>query len=149
MITGRCHHSSSFKGRAMSRKSQPGEWNKLSAQLVHEEYCYLTTTGRVTGKPHKIEIWFGLKDKVVYLLSGGRDKSDWVKNLMKNPSVTLRIGRHTFQAAARIVTDEKEETVARYLLAEKYQEWEKERELSEWARTSLPVAMDLAPEGTP
>jgi hypothetical protein len=72
-----------------------------------------------------------------------------VKNPLKNPSVTVRISRITFQAAARIVADEKEETMARYLLAEKYQEWEKGRKLSEWVRTLLPVAIDLAPEGTP
>jgi hypothetical protein len=35
------------------------------------DYCYLTTTGRHTGTPHRIEIWFGLGDGVVYILSGG------------------------------------------------------------------------------
>jgi len=117
--------------------------DKSLTRLAHEEYCYLTTTGRVTGKPHKIEIWFGLTDHTVYLLSGGRNESDWVKNLIRHPSVSLRIAKHTFQATARIVTDRKEETAARYLLAEKYQEWEDGRKLSEWARTSLPVAIDL------
>jgi deazaflavin-dependent oxidoreductase (nitroreductase family) len=113
------------------------------ASLKGEEYCYLTTTGRVTGKPHEIEIWFGLKEPTLYLLSGGMDKSDWVKNLMKQPTVTVRIARHTFLGTARLVKDEKEETMARYLLAEKYQEWETGRTLSEWARTALVVAIDI------
>jgi hypothetical protein len=30
--------------------------------LADEEFCYLTTTGRVTGRPHEIEIWFALED---------------------------------------------------------------------------------------
>lgn len=55
----------------------------LSPPLAGEDYCYLTTTGRVTGKPHEIEIWFGLIGNTCYLLSGGMDKSDWVKNLLK------------------------------------------------------------------
>jgi len=118
---------------------------KFLARLKKEEYCYLTTTGRVSGKPHEIEIWFGLKDNILYLLSGGRDKSDWVKNLLKNPSVTVRIANRTFKAAARFVKDKKEEAMARYLLAEKYQEWEAGRTLSGWARTALSIAIDLSP----
>lgn len=115
----------------------------LLASLKDEEFCYLTTIGRVTGKQHEIEIWFGLKDRTLYLLSGGMDKSDWVKNLLKNPKVSVKVAKHTFAGTARLVPDEKEETTARYLLAEKYQEWETGRTLSEWARTALPVAIDF------
>ena len=117
---------------------------KLLAHLTAEDYCYLTTTGRVTGNPHEIEIWFGLNDTTLYLLSGGREKSDWVKNLLKNPTVTVRIEKHTFAGVARLVKDEQEETTARYMLAEKYQEWENGKTLSEWARTALVVGIDLS-----
>lgn len=115
----------------------------LSPTLAGEAYCYLTTTGRITGRPHEIEIWFGLVGNTCYLLSGGRDKSDWVKNLMRNPSVTVRIGGQTFRAAARIVTDEEEEMTARNLLADKYNERNANGSLSKWARTALPVALDI------
>ena len=118
----------------------------LLSKLTREEYCYLTTTGRITGKPHQIEIWFGLHEDSLYLLSGCMDGSDWVKNLLKNPAVTVRIAKHTFSATARVVTDEKEENMARIMLAEKYQEWEAGRKLSEWARTALPIAIDLIEE---
>ena len=117
--------------------------NELLSELKDEEYCYLTTIGRVTGQPHQIEIWFGLNDKTIYLLSGGMDQADWVKNLRKNPSVTVRIAKHIFHVTARLVTDEKEERLARNLLADKYQERESDASLSEWARTALPVAIDL------
>jgi deazaflavin-dependent oxidoreductase (nitroreductase family) len=115
----------------------------LSPLLAGEAYCYLTTTGRVTGKPHEIEIWFGLNGNTLYLLSGGMDKSDWVRNLLKTPSVTVRVGKQTFNATARLVKDEKEETMARYLLAEKYQEWDDGKKLSEWARSALVVGIDV------
>jgi len=117
--------------------------NSLLASLAKEEYCYLTTIGRVTGKPHEIEIWFGLHDNSLYLMAGNRDKSDWVKNLLKNPSATVRIAKHTFTGTVHLVTDKQEDTKARYMLAEKYQEWEEGRTLSQWARTALPVALDL------
>ena len=129
-------------------KNQPGgdtagELAKRLANLRDEEFCYLTTTGRVTGKPHEIEIWFGLHKTTLYLLSGGMDKSDWVKNLLKDPGVKVRIAQQDFTGAARLVKDEKEESMARYLLAEKYQEWESGRTLSEWARTALVVGIDI------
>ena len=117
---------------------------KLLARLTAEDYCYLTTTGRVTGNPHEIEIWFGLNDTTLYLLSGGREKSDWVKNLLKNPTVTVRIEKHTFAGVARLVKDKQEEKMARYVLAEKYHEWENGKTLSEWARTALVVGIDLS-----
>jgi len=115
----------------------------LLSTVKDQDYCYLTTTGRVSGHSHEIEIWFGINDSILYLLSGGGDKSDWVKNLLKNPSVTVRIAKHTFIGTARPVTDDAEDTKARYMLAEKYQEWEEGRTLSQWARTALPIAIDL------
>jgi deazaflavin-dependent oxidoreductase (nitroreductase family) len=112
--------------------------------VIGEAYCYLTTTGRVSGRLHEIEIWFGINHTTLYLLSGGGDKSDWVKNLLKNPIVKVRIAKHTFTGTARFVKDQQEEMMARYLLAEKYQEWEEGKRLSHWARTALPVAIDLS-----
>ena len=119
--------------------------SELPSQLAGEEYCYLTTTGRVSGRPHEIEIWFGAKGSRIYLLSGGGDGSDWVKNLLKDPAVKVRIAKHHFNGVARLVEDEQEEMSARYMLAEKYQEWENGRTLSEWARTALVVAINLSP----
>ncbi|HEU4744816.1 MAG TPA: nitroreductase family deazaflavin-dependent oxidoreductase [Anaerolineales bacterium] len=119
--------------------------NTLLSKLSAEEYCYLTTTGRVSGRPHEIEIWFGAQNNTVYLLSGS-GKSDWVKNLLKDPAVMVRIAKHNFPGTARIVTNKEEELQARYLVAEKYQEWEEGKTLSEWARTALPVAIDAISE---
>ena len=115
----------------------------LLEKLTGEDFCYLTTTGRVTGNPHQIEIWFGVRDRNLYLLSGGGRGSDWVKNLLKTPDVSVRIAKTRFSATARLVTDPEEEMAARYMLAEKYHEWEQERTLSEWARTALVVVIEL------
>jgi deazaflavin-dependent oxidoreductase (nitroreductase family) len=116
--------------------------NILLSSLKDQDYCYLTTTGRITGRPHEIEIWFGLQNNTLYLLSGD-GRSDWVKNLIKTPSVTGRIAKHTFAGSARLVKDSQEEIVARNMLADKYKEREADGSLSEWARTALPVAIDL------
>src|SRR3979490_810582 len=53
----------------------------LDPAAAEEPYCYLTTTGRVSGEPREIEIWFGLVGATLYLLSGGGDRSNWGRNL--------------------------------------------------------------------
>jgi deazaflavin-dependent oxidoreductase (nitroreductase family) len=105
------------------------------------DYCYLTTVGRVSGDPHEIEIWFALHDGILYLLSGGRDDSDWVKNLRANADVTVRLGPETRAARARMITRSDEDELARRLLVEKYRP-RYSGELDEWGRTSLPVAVE-------
>jgi deazaflavin-dependent oxidoreductase (nitroreductase family) len=112
-------------------------------RLARENYCYVTTTGRRTGNPHEIEIWFGLRDRSVYLLSGGGDSSDWVKNMRALPAVTVKLGRRTFSGTARFVADEEEDKMARRLLASKYEQWHEGRPFSRWARTALVVAIEL------
>ena len=107
------------------------------------DYCYLTTVGRVSGDAHEIEIWFALNDGILYLLSGGRDGSGWVKNLRANADVTVRLGAETRAARARMVTRSDEDELARRLLVEKYRP-RYSGELEEWGRTSLPVAVEWA-----
>jgi deazaflavin-dependent oxidoreductase (nitroreductase family) len=110
--------------------------------LAGEDFCYLTTTGRVTGRSHKIEIWFSIDGETLYLLSDGRDRSDWVRNLQRTPEITVRIAGERFQGHARVVEDAGEDELARRLLVEKYER--NPGSLSNWRRTALPVAVDLA-----
>jgi deazaflavin-dependent oxidoreductase (nitroreductase family) len=114
----------------------------VDPSLASESYCYLTTTGRVSGKPREIEIWFGLDGDTLYMLSGGRERSDWVKNLTRDPEVRVRIRDQSLQGTARIVTDQEEDARARRLLLEKYTAGYS-GDLSDWGETALPVAVDL------
>jgi len=109
--------------------------------VAGEPYAYLTTTGRVTGRPHEIEIWFATDGATAWLLSGGRDDADWVRNLCRDPAVTLRIAERTVAAAARVVPDGVDEaTRARDALWRKYTEGGEH--LTSWRDTALPVAVD-------
>ncbi len=110
--------------------------------LADEDFCYLTTVGRVSGRPHVIEIWFAIKGQTLYMLSGGRDRSDWVKNLRGNPEVTVRVASESFEGRARVVESEEEDALARRLLVEKYER--NPGSLANWRRTALPVAVDVA-----
>ena len=120
-----------------------GTMPSIDHGMADEDYCYLTTTGRVTGRPHEIEIWFGLEGATLYLLAGGGDRSDWVKNLRRQPAVSVRIRDMQFNGRARVVTDGAEDAKARALLVGKYQP-RYAGDLTGWGRRALPVAVDLA-----
>ena len=110
------------------------------------DFGYLTTTGRISGRAHEVEIWFAMHDRSVYLLSGGRDRSDWVQNLIVAPDVVFRIGDVTRSTTARVVdvgTDE--DALARRLLVQKYTTRDPD-DLGEWGRTALPIAIAWEPE---
>jgi deazaflavin-dependent oxidoreductase (nitroreductase family) len=109
--------------------------------LAREDFCYLTTTGRATGKLHTIEIWFALNGRTLYMLSGGRDRSDWVRNIRRRPQVTVRIGEMSFRGFGRVVENPEEDALARRLLLDKYRSGH--RDLTKWGHTALAVAVDV------
>jgi|SRR5579875_2937263 len=105
-------------------------------------YAYVTTIGRRTGRPHRIEIWFGIRDGRLYVLSGGRERSDWVRNLQANPRVTVELGDETHDGVARILDPATaEDRCARELLVGKYREG---NNLDTWGRTALPIVIEFA-----
>ncbi len=113
-------------------------------RLADEDFAYLTTTGRVSRRAHTVEIWFGLRDGRLYVLSGGGHRADWVRNIRKDPRVRVRVGSRSVAARARILrAGTEEDRRARELLDAKYQAWREGKRLSSWARNALPVAIDL------
>jgi deazaflavin-dependent oxidoreductase (nitroreductase family) len=110
--------------------------------LAEADYCYLTTTGRRSGEPRTIEIWFALQGGTLYMLSGGRDGSRWVKNLLVRPEVDVRLDGQHFAGRARVVEDADEDALARRLLVEKYQP-RYGGDLTNWGRSALPIAIDF------
>jgi deazaflavin-dependent oxidoreductase (nitroreductase family) len=114
----------------------------MSEEAREPDFAYLTTTGRISGNPHQIEVWFAPEGGTVYLLAGGGDRSDWVRNLMISPAVTLQIGDHKRTTRARVVEGGTEEdALARRLLVDKYR-GRGHSDLSDWGRTALAVAID-------
>jgi deazaflavin-dependent oxidoreductase (nitroreductase family) len=112
------------------------------AAVADDDFCYLTTLGRVSGRPHEIEIWFALDGRTLYLLSGGGDRSDWVRNLRADPSVAVRLRDTTYPAMARIVEAGEESERGRRLVFDKYQP-RYSGSLERWRRESLLVALDV------
>ena len=74
-------------------------------------YLYLTTTGRVTGQPREIEIWFTEHGGHFYLVAE-RESANWVRNIQWQPQVKVRVGDAEFIAIARVVHNEREPQLA-------------------------------------
>ncbi len=114
----------------------------MTPELAAATYGYLTTIGRVTGRPHTIEIWFAAAGDTVYLLSGSGGRSDWCKNLRREPAVTFRIRTEEMPGTAREVVDDAEDERARDLVVAKYQPTYG-GDLTSWRNGAAVFAVDL------
>ena len=89
------------------------------------EFLYLTTTGRRSGQPREIEIWFTHHEGRYYLIAEHRDQANWVQNLRANPQVHIRVAGSSFEATARVMDPNAEPALCRQLqaLSEKKYGW--------------------------
>jgi deazaflavin-dependent oxidoreductase (nitroreductase family) len=113
-----------------------------TTDLDRHSVIELTTVGRVSGRPHTIEIWFAHRESTIYLLSGGGTRSDWVRNLTRTPEVRVGAGGRDYAGAGRIVTDPEEDRIARDAVHDKYVVRYR-GDLTNWREAALPVAIDL------
>jgi deazaflavin-dependent oxidoreductase (nitroreductase family) len=87
-----------------------------------EQFLYLTTTGRKTGRPREIEIWFTERSGHYYVIAE-YDTSQWVQNVSASRDVRVRVGGTSFAARAHILTAEHDPDLLRavqQLSREKY-----------------------------
>lgn len=120
---------------------------------AEQDYCYLTTTGRRSGQPHRIEIWFVVETGLVFVLAGGGESADWVGNLRADPRVTLEVGAETAAGRAWVAADPgaaggRLVPAVRRAMTAKYQHTQPSDPLDSWAANALPVAIDVTPELT-
>lgn len=89
-------------------------------QVADLDVCDITTIGRVSGRPHRIEIWFGVADGAMYLISGNGPTADWYRNLLANPEVVVHVPDGDHSGRARDVTDADERRRCGDLMGAKY-----------------------------
>lgn len=80
-------------------------------------FLYLTTTGRLTGQPREIEIWFAESDGLFYLIAERGERAQWVRNIQAQPQVKVRLGDTEFAAMGRLVHDTVEPRLAAHVKA--------------------------------
>ncbi len=90
-------------------------------RLVGSWLLLLTTRGRRSGRQYTTPIGYVAADPsrlphppgaVVYLFRAAPGGADWLANLRAQPAVTVRIGRHHYQARAGILRGERQRRAA-------------------------------------
>ncbi len=64
----------------------------------------ITTIGRRSGRPSRVEIWWFHVDGR-FLISGTPGRRDWMANVLANPSIVVHAHGHDFAGSARVVED--------------------------------------------
>lgn len=81
----------------------------------------LTTTGRRSGQPRTVTIWFVVDDQGrLYVQSGQEGRTDWYRNLRQTPAVTMRIGELAMRGVATPIDDAAEVARVHELFRQKY-----------------------------
>jgi deazaflavin-dependent oxidoreductase (nitroreductase family) len=78
-------------------------WRALERGLT----CDITTIGRKSGQPRRLEIWYFVVDGRVYL-TGTPGPRDWLANLQADPRMTLHVkegAQADLPARAEIIAD--------------------------------------------
>jgi len=79
----------------------------LAERTSSEQYLYLTTRGRRSGKAREIEIWYTLHGHRYYVIAE-YPTSNWVRNLQADPAVQVRVAGTAFSAHARVISPQAE-----------------------------------------
>jgi deazaflavin-dependent oxidoreductase (nitroreductase family) len=81
---------------------------QTAAALAQDRVIDITTTGRKTGEPRRIEIWFHRLDGRYYITGTPGHPRDWYANLVAHPEFTFHLKESAtadLAATARPVTD--------------------------------------------
>jgi deazaflavin-dependent oxidoreductase (nitroreductase family) len=112
------------------------------ARVASEKFVHLTTTGRRTGKPHTVEVWFAVNDGKLYLSHEG-EETDWMKNVKNNGQVAFEIGGNGFTGNARYLDELEEEAwTGKVALYEKYYGKASKEVIQDWFSLSRLLLID-------
>jgi deazaflavin-dependent oxidoreductase (nitroreductase family) len=115
-----------------------------AAALTTDKVIDITTTGRKSGEPKRIEIWFHNIQGRCYI-TGRPGRRSWFANLAANPDFTFHLkegAQADLQARARVIADEAaRRATLRTIIAAI--EGDFERNLDEWVVGSPLVEVEF------
>ncbi|MCY4619717.1 MAG: nitroreductase/quinone reductase family protein [Chloroflexi bacterium] len=113
----------------MSSASDPG----IACALANDLVIDITTIGRSSGEPKRLEIWFHNVDDRYYI-TGRPGPRSWYANVVANPAITFHFKESTqadLDGTARPITDPAEKRSV-FLSAKKLSEFINEGNVQEW-----------------
>ena len=116
--------------------------SEIERALETDRLVDITTTGRKSGKPSKIEIVFHNFDGTLYI-TGTPGRRDWYANLVANPQFTFHLkqsARADLPATAAPITDD---ATRRQVLSKVVAKWNKQDEFEAFVQSSPLVKVEL------
>jgi deazaflavin-dependent oxidoreductase (nitroreductase family) len=115
---------------------------EIEHALEHDGLIDITTIGRKSGQPHRIEIAFHNFDGVIYI-TGSPGTRDWYANLLKTPQLTFHLKQSTqadLQATAVPITDE---AARRSVMSKVVAKWNQQDKLEAFVQSSPLVKVEF------
>jgi deazaflavin-dependent oxidoreductase (nitroreductase family) len=81
--------------------------------LIGRSILLLTTFGRKSGQPRVTPLVYEEQNDTIIVASARGQSADWLRNILANPKVSVRVGRRQFDAIAEATSDP--EKIADYL----------------------------------
>lgn len=75
----------------------------LRLGLAPRAFALIETTGRTSGRPRQTPVGIGLSGRTAWLVTEHGTRCDYVKNLMAQPRVRLKIRRRWYAGTALLV----------------------------------------------
>src|SRR5215470_3462548 len=86
----------------------PAQNDALKNRLSRSRQINIRVTGRKSGRPISIAVWFVLDEKKLYLLPSRGSETQWYKNVLKNPAIRIDAGSAKADLKAVSVTNAKQ-----------------------------------------
>ncbi len=118
--------------------------NGVPRALARGHTIDITTTGRRTGRPRRIEIWFHNVDGRLFI-SGRPGRRGWYANLRANPEFTFHLKqtvRADLPARATVIHDPAER---RTIMQRILRQLDRSADLEAWVRGSPLVEVEVHP----
>ena len=98
----------------------PGHNNDLKDRLSRYREIKITVTGRKSGRKISNPVWFVFEDDKLYLVPVQGSDTQWYKNVLKNPTISIDARGTESEFKAVSVTDKKQVSSIVEKFREKY-----------------------------
>src|SRR5262245_32641095 len=119
---------------------------QVKRALEQGDVIDITTTGRKTGRPRRIEIRFHTIDGQLYITGTPGRPRDWYANLLAHPELTFHLKRGARADLPASATPIRDQARRRAIITAIHQQRGVYRDVEAWIERSPLVAVDLLVE---
>jgi hypothetical protein len=87
------------------RKEERMAMANIKQALASTEELEITVTGRNSGRKISFPVWFVLESETLYLLPVKGSASNWYKNILRNPTMTVSARGMEIRVNVKPITD--------------------------------------------